>query len=299
MVKKKIMITGSTGFLPFNLHRYLHEKYLLIGSYNSRLPSQQYDFLFKMFLPDEPLEMEKLLRNGDVSVIIHAAAMARPELCSEKPDQVFATNVMGTQKVANLANRYHCSLIYISSDLVYENLPGPHLEDAVSPGSVYSKSKLDGELIAIKENPDTIILRCALMYGFNDGINLCFVQKMEQSIHNGCPLKLFTDHYRSPLWAMDVAEVIELLVNHDEITGSVFNLGGPESLSRFEMGIIAADVLGWDKNIIIPVKMKDIPKMKERAENCVLDSWKIYSHLGWSGTRFRDGLEMLKEYRRK
>jgi hypothetical protein len=58
------------------------------------------------------------------------------------------------------------------------------------------------------------------------------------------PLRLFTDQYRTPVDPESVADALTALLSGGP--GGLYHLGGPERLSRFELGLRVAAVLGLD-----------------------------------------------------
>ena len=85
-----------------------------------------------------------VLRDLHPDVVVHAAALTD----HQHPDaaEVIATNVIGTQNVADVCNRLNIPLVYTSTHYVYEGVTGNYDENAIPrPIGAYAMSKLAGE----------------------------------------------------------------------------------------------------------------------------------------------------------
>ena len=82
-------------------------------------------------------------------LIIHCAAMTHVDECERRPDDSLAQNVAATRAMAELAGRHRATLLYISTDYVFDGKSGPYAEgDEPSPISVYGQHKLEAEKVA-------------------------------------------------------------------------------------------------------------------------------------------------------
>lgn len=82
---------------------------------------------------------------GEVDLVLHAAAWTQVDLAEEgdHDEAVRVVNVVGTRRVVELG----APVVYFSTDYVFDGEKGaPYVEsDPTGPGSVYGRSKLDGE----------------------------------------------------------------------------------------------------------------------------------------------------------
>src|SRR5262249_14683187 len=93
----------------------------------------------------------------------------------------------------------------------------------------------------------------------------------------GKPLSLFEDEWRTPLDLATAAEgLVELALARAD---GIWHLGGPERISRLEMGRILARVMGADEKTIQATK-----RPPDRPRDVSLDSsrWrKAFPHVPW------------------
>lgn len=93
------------------------------------------------------------------SVIIHAAAATQTAYVNAHPEAAIRSNIIGTGNIALIALELGIRLIYLSSDYLYADTPGPHKEDEpLCPNNNYAWTKLGGEC-AVRLVPDSLIIR--------------------------------------------------------------------------------------------------------------------------------------------
>lgn len=139
----RILITGVAGFIGSNLSNFLKNSYEIIGIDNlsSGLKSQvPKDILFyKKDIKDiNHLNLKK------IDFIFHLAAFSSIIDCQKFPNKAYVNNIIGTDEVFKFAIRNKVKgVIYAETSALYELVKKlPSVEDNISPGSIYSWSKL-------------------------------------------------------------------------------------------------------------------------------------------------------------
>lgn len=256
----RILITGGSGLLGQYLNIYLSKQHEILTLYNSNVGncpsfrSQKLDLLSYE-------QLSNIFDEFKPEIVIHTAAITDTILSSSLNSKtIYATNVNVTHKIAQLCNQYKSKLIYTSTDLVYAGYRGSMLKEEAKliPVSIYAETKLMGE-IKIKNTLDNyIILRLALLFGLGMNHSTNHFHKMFFDIKEGKSVRLFTDQFRTPISLTEAAFAISQIVNLD-LKSETLNLGGVERLSRYELGERLCDIAGFDKNLLIKIKMDDIP----------------------------------------
>ena len=267
----KILITGGSGLLGQYLNIELSKQNQILTIYNSNTGNcKEFNSIKADIL--NFVTIEKLFEDFNPDVVIHTAAVT-----STMPDKsisskhIFDLNVNATLRIAELCKKYKSKLIYTSTDLVYAGYRGSMLtEDAkLIPVSIYAETKLMGE-IKIRETFDNFtILRTALLFGFGLKHSVNHFHKMYKDLKNGKPVKLFIDQFRTPISLIEAAKVISELIQLD-IKSEIINLGGPERISRYELGIRLCEIAGLDKNLLKQITMDDVknlPKVSDVSMN--------------------------------
>ncbi len=127
-------------------------------------------------------------------VVINCAAWTDVDGAEESEEVAMAVNGSGAGKVAAAAAAVEASIVYVSSDYVFDGAKAaPYLEsDQPAPLSAYGRTKLAGEEATTAANPRHFVVRSAWLFGIG-GPN--FVETM---------LRLAADHG-------------EVLVVHDQV----------------------------------------------------------------------------------
>jgi nucleoside-diphosphate-sugar epimerase len=167
---KRILLTGSTGFLGTRLLAVLREK--------------NYDIIVSKE------DITKLFPTYNVDCIIHAAALVNLSRDFQIGKYCFEVNTLGTMRVLESFRHKKPKLfIYISSEEVYGNGPIPFLEDQTpEPPSPYAISKLAGEHLALwygKEYDIPVaIVRLGTFYGPGQPKHKYFTQVILHAVKN-------------------------------------------------------------------------------------------------------------------
>ncbi len=180
---------------------------------------------------------------GTSDAVIHAAYLRG----GSGGDRV---NVDGSLLVAQHAALGGKKLIHISTDAVFAGRSRPYVEtDPASPlpGYAYGQQKAAAETAVATSLASATIVRTSLMYGSRGTGPLG-----QQVIHGAAsdpPMRYFADEFRRPVHVRDVAASVVELLTMD--APPVIHLAGPELLSRYEISLRLAQVLGIRKPLIL------------------------------------------------
>ena len=219
----------------------------------------------------DPAAVLRAWQRAQPTVVIHAAALATVDACLKDPARAEAINVTATRQLAQLCRDQRAHLATISTDLVFDGSQPPYGPDAPpQPLSAYGRSKAAGERAALDTLPCAVI-RLALLYGPRLGTRPSFFDTQVAALRNGGPrMGLFTDEWRTPV---DYATAARAIVDLARLRASgIWHVGGPERLSRWEMGLRLADYLGVDRPPFDPVSRLSIPGPEPRPSDLAFDS---------------------------
>ncbi len=266
---KKLLVTGGSGFLGWNLCGVAKESWDVFGtvfSHNIDIPGCKkvhvnitiYNDLIKIFNEIKP------------DAVIHTAAESQPNYCQTNPDESYKINVEASINLAGLCADMNIPLAFTSSDLVFDGLNPPYSEkDPVSPVNTYGEQKVKAEIEILKHCPKAAICRMPLMFGDPSPASNSYLQSILSNLHNEKYITLFTDEYRTPTSAYSAAK--GLLWAVENFNGTI-HLGGKERTSRYDFGIKVAACCGFDKSLIKPILQKDISMPAPRSPDVSLDS---------------------------
>jgi dTDP-4-dehydrorhamnose reductase len=196
----RILITGAQGQLGQALQQALSGEDLILKD-----------------LPEFDLtgsDSETQIVAARPSVILHVGAYTNVDGAEREPSQALAVNAQGTAFVARAAATLNARLIYVSTDYVFDgNQTTPYREEDVPhPINVYGESKLAGEIAALTDCPNTLVVRTAWLYG-HAGNN--FVKTIMRLADEKTFLEVVGDQRGCPTNADDLALVLKDLLMND------------------------------------------------------------------------------------
>ena len=249
----------------------------------------------------DPVALEKVFTdNPDAEAVLHLAAFTDTNAAwDQKGDQsglCYQLNVVGTENIANLCQKYGKYLIHISTDYVFDgNKIGPYTEeDATSAIEWYGETKAMAEKVVFSTTPNAAILRLAFPYRAKFDTKVDIVRKIKGKIENGDTLNLFDDQITTPTFIDDIANALKIFFEKKP-TG-IYHLVGSSSQSPYQMAMTIADVFGLDNSKIVATKLADYLKTEGArpfAPNAALSNDKIKT-LGITMKTLREGFEEMK-----
>jgi dTDP-4-dehydrorhamnose reductase len=274
----RVLVTGAGGLLGGSLSASLAGDLDVVAAVR-RSPAPAGLAWVPLDLLD-PRSLEAALDAVRPQAVLHSAALAEPDRCERERDLARRLNTDAPAALARLCARRGLRLVALSTDLV---LPGTRAlsreEDAPEPRLHYARTKLDGEHAVRAEDPRAAVVRVALVLGRGHGPRGSASEAIAWALQSGRRLRLFSDQYRSPVDAASVAGAAAALLRGTQ-TG-VFHLGGPERLSRHQLGLRVARVLGHDASLIDEARQADQPPGVPRPLDVSLDSGRARRELGY------------------
>jgi len=249
----------------------------------------------------DPQQLETVFTaHPDADAVLHLAAFTDTNAAwDQKGDQsglCYQLNVVGTQNVVNLCQKYNKYLIHISTDYVFDGQkPTPYLEDdPTSAIEWYGETKAMAEKVVLNSGISASIARLAFPYRAKYDLKVDIVRKIKQKIENGDTLNLFDDQITTPTYIDDIAAGLKIFFEQKPV--GIYHLVGSSSQSPFEMAQMIAQVFGLDNSKIMPSKLADYLKTENArpfAKNAALNNDKIKT-LGITTKTLQGGLEDMK-----
>jgi dTDP-4-dehydrorhamnose reductase len=204
--------------------------------------------------------------------VVHAAAMTNVDGCESEPERAMAANRDATRFVAKLARERGATMVYVSTDYVFDGSKGsPYLEeDPTGPINAYGRTKLAGEEAARASGAACLVVRTSWLYG-PGGKN--FVDTIATKLGQGESLEVVDDQRGSPTYARDLAYAIEILLRRGALGTVHVTNSGHTTWHGFAVEI--ARYLG-SSSPITPTTSEKIKRPAARPKYSVL-----------SGARFR------------
>ena len=290
MQKKKILITGASGFLGYHLLRSSYVKgFEVFGLYNSGTISFEHSTNLQVDLRNY-IDMGNIVDDIEPDIVIHAAALTDANRCQTDKELSYELNVEVTRNLAGICCDYQVPFLFTSTDLVFDGSRGNYLEeDFPNPLMIYGEHKLLAEQEVQRVYPSALIARCPLMFGALEASNKNYFSNFIKSLHEGKISKLFDDEFRSVCGGKSIAEGMLHLC--EEVSGIV-HLAGPDRVSRFDFGVAIAEAFRLDKNLLEACSQKDIQMSAPRPADVSLNIQKAIS-LGYAPMSYQEELKQI------
>jgi len=271
-----ILVTGHDGFIGSKLTQHLKSKgYRIIGISNNpgNLASKKIRKDITKIITSDVKEK--------IHYVIHLAALTDIDYCQKNPQKCFEVNVMGTQRILEIARKKQAKFIFLSSSHVFgKPIKIPIKEDdPKKPLSIYGGSKLAGEILCeLYSNSfgmNISVIRLFSVFGKKNKGNDVISKIISQLKHQNT-LKLGNTYpKRDFIHVDDVITALSIIMKKTKGFNS-FNVGTGISHSILQVCNLSAKLC--DKKIIVK-SVKGISRKKD-IQNIVADSSKIQK-LGW------------------
>lgn len=236
MTQRKVLITGSAGFIGYHLSKLLlaegfrvHGFDGMTDYYDVSLKQRRHQMLlqdpnFSMtegMLEDDAL-LDKISDQFEPDVIVHLAAQAGVRYSLENPRAYIDSNVVGTFNVMEVARRHAVDhLLMASTSSVYganEVMPFTETEKADTQLTIYAATKKANESMAHSYahlwNLPTTMFRFFTVYGPWGRPDMALF-KFTKGIIEGTPIDIYNngDMYRDFTYVEDLVRGIRLLID--------------------------------------------------------------------------------------
>ncbi len=252
-----VLITGGAGFIGSHLAEKLlkegHTVWIIDDLSTGRLENVKHLMKnphFKVAIDTIQNEtvMDRLVSETDM--IYHLAAAVGVELIVQHPVHTIETNIMGSEMVLKLANRYLKKVLIVSTSEVYgksEKVPFREDDDRLLGPTIrsrwcYSSSKAIDEYLALAYHKErglpTVIVRLFNTVGPRQtGQYGMVIPRMVMRALKNEPLLVYGDgsQIRCFTYVTDVVNALTKLMAKPEAEGEIFNVGGNEPVTILEL----------------------------------------------------------------
>ncbi len=307
----RLLVTGGAGFIGSNFIRYWLEKYsedeifnLDLLTYAGNLENlaglddaygRRYGFALGSITDTD--FVDRLFRQFKPDVIVNFAAESHNSRAILNPTIFFQTNLIGTQTLLDVAQKYEISRFHhVSTCEIYGDLPLNSAEifseqTSYRPNTPYSASKAGADLAVLAYHQtfglSVTISVCCNNYGPYQNIEKLIPLFISKAICNQ-PLTLYKSSQNKREWLAveDHCRAIDLIIRQGK-SGERYNVGSQTEKSVEEIADSILQILGK------PQSLKTyVPDRPGHDRRYLLDSRKIQQELGWKlETDFETGLK--------
>lgn len=189
----RILITGSTGQIGWQLQRTLAPLGEVVACSRSELNLEEPDFV------------AKFVRDFAPDIVVNAAAYTAVDRAETDALVAQTVNATSPGRMAEELAKTGGLLIQYSTDYVFSgDKAAPYNEqDPTGPINVYGRTKLEGEQSIVASGCAHIILRTSWVFDIR-GRN--FLRTVLRLAHEKGELSIVDDQFGSPTWARTIAE---------------------------------------------------------------------------------------------
>lgn len=298
MDKKRILVTGSNGFLGHKLTEYIlqHPEYeLCCTSASLNRNPQNTGYRYEQLNLVDLQGLASLIEDFKPSHIIHSAALSSVEVCENDPELCQAVNVRSTAFLAELCKEQNIHLTFLSTDFVFDGQEGPYSEEATcNPINAYGQSKLDAENAILSSGCPAAILRTILVYGvIADRKRSNLVLWAKSKLEAGEAIKAVCDQWRMPTWVDDLANACLLAM--EKSAKGIYHISSDTLYSVKEVVEQVADFWKLDKALVGSVSAAEIGQATNRPRKTGFILNKAMRELGYRPTPLNESFERIEQ----
>lgn len=274
-MRKKILLTGSTGMLGTAIAREWASKYDLShlgGREDFNFLSGDYDLLGKKYNPQ---------------VIVHTAALTNVEYCESHENETMRVNGESVRKLIEVFPK--SKFVFISSDAVFP--PNTHMaveNSRVDPQTIYGRAKILGEKYTGATDKG-ISIRTTIVGKNMMKLGHSLSEWIVESLRAGKSITLYDDVWFTPIDVWHFADALEWVVAN-EVPG-ILHIGGGQRVTKYEYGLALTRSMKLPDTLIKKGSLSDAKSQPRRSNEMSLDST-LYTKL--SGRKLPDLEEVAR-----
>jgi dTDP-4-dehydrorhamnose reductase len=286
----RMVVVGAASLLgQYLVEEAIRQGHLISGTFNNTIIENS-NLRYKHMDITDLAEVTKVLTDLEPDVVFLPSALTNVDYCETHEEEAQKVNVQGTMNIASTCRDIGSSLIYISTDYVFDGEKGKRYDesDSTAPLSVYGRTKLYGEQIA-QEEDNNLVCRVSALYGWNNvSFKSNFVTWAVGIMRKGKEITLFGDQFVSPTYAPHCAKV---LINMAKMGAKgLYHISGPDCIDRYSMGLAIAQAFDLDPSLCKKIKTKDLPLPAMRGKSTCLDVSKMEREFSIKAMTFTEGL---------
>ncbi|HEL0004458.1 dTDP-4-dehydrorhamnose reductase [Streptococcus equi] len=255
-----ILITGSNGQLGTELRYLLDERsvdYVAVDVAEMDITNAT--------------KVEEVFAQIKPSLVYHCAAYTAVDAAEEEGKALNeAINVAGTEHIAKACERYGATLVYISTDYVFDGQKPAGQEwletDTPDPQTEYGRAKRLGEQAVERYTKQFYIIRTAWVFG-HYGKNFVFTMQNLAKTHSR--LTVVNDQHGRPTWTRTLAEFMCYLADNRKPYG-YYHLSNDakEDTTWYDF---AREILKETAVEVVPVDSSAFPAKAKRPFNSTMN----------------------------
>lgn len=242
-----------------------------------------------------PSSIDRAIEAHRPDIVVNAAAFTAVDRAEQEAQAAQAVNAVGAEGLAVLCKQARVPLIHVSTDYVFDGakLKSYDETDAVSPLSVYGRTKAEGEQRVLAAWEQSIVLRTSWIhspYGRN------FISVMVEQARSRHEIKVVDDQFGCPTYAPHLATAIQEMapqLTTGRFTGwGIYHAAGAGETTWCGLALEALAVSQWLRGPyaeVTPITSAEYPTAARRPRNSRLNCSKLAAAFNLSLPNWRVG----------
>ena len=301
-MREKLFVLGIGGLTGSKIAQYAREDFEIFGSYNLRDPKLSFVKSVNLDITNTE-KIGQILKEIKPDVVINTTGINNVDYCEKYPKEALEINVLAVKEICKITKNQGIKFIQLSSDSVFDgNKQLPYNEtDIPNPVNYYGKTKHESENIVL-ENPDNIVIRASVLYGYllrnlaelesSSKKSINFGQWLINKLIANEKIRIITDEISSPIIADDFAQSILHTIKHN--ANGIFHSAPKLQITRYDFSVKIAKSLGLQDKLIEPVSNKELGRDVNTGSNKCLNSEKLSRELNYKFLTLDKSLDLLK-----
>lgn len=286
-MKKKILVTGSNGYLASYIHHVQRNHFDWI-----LMTRKDADF-------SNPEAVANFIKAQDFDYCYHTAANATTAWCNEHPDLAHTINVESTKKIVDLCKEKGARFIFSGTEQSFNGKEkrGPFKEEeSLSSVTIYGQNKEECESYIQEQLDDYLILRYSWQMGLSfDGIKASpnIIKNVMDALLHQNPTKFTCNEKRCLTYAKHLANQFDQII---DLESGIYHVAAQNEYTTYEVAVYIAKQLGATKEAIESYILPNHERYQDRFRDYRLDSSKLENLGIHFGTFEKNVDEVLKDF---
>lgn len=239
------------------------------------------------------IKTKKVLGELKIDLLINFSGLTSVEVCEKKQHLAEKLNSTLPDKLSLICLELKIKFIHISTDHLFDGKECFYSENSkLNTLNKYAFTKAQGEKNILKNNPNSLIIRTNF-FGKSTTTKQSFSDFIINKLQSNQRIYLFTDVYYTPIFIEDLSNSVLELINRNK--NGIYNIVSDERISKYEFGIIIAEVFEFSKKLIVKDKLSKRIDLVRRPLDMSLSNKKIKEEIEMNFDSIKNQIKRLKK----
>jgi dTDP-4-dehydrorhamnose reductase len=226
-------------------------------------------------------------------VVVHAAGLTSVDQCEENEALANRLHVGLSREMAKACAETSAKPVLISTDHLWDGSKPLVAEDEpVKPINAYGRTKAQGEIAALENDPDALVVRTNF-FGHGRPWRQSLSDWIISRLDRNQPVRAFADVFFTPISLPYLCRSIEALVTK-EVSG-IFHVAGADRVSKLAFAQKVAEEFRGSSSLIEAGEVGDAGLQAPRPKDMSLSTAKVSALLGHPMPKLSESISGLEK----